>query len=83
VSKRLWDYRIVRYRSKPGFGLHEVYYDVDGLPQAMTEQPVTFATQIDTGARFIRRSLRLALTDAWTRPILDEPEEWPGKEPNK
>ena len=76
-----WDYRIVRYRNGSGFGLHEVYYDKDGQPWAMTERPASFACDVEEGSDGVVRSLGMAHTAALKRPVLDEPEKWPGKTP--
>jgi hypothetical protein len=37
-----WNYRLVRYRDGSGYGLHEIFYDGDGQPTGMTEQPISF-----------------------------------------
>jgi DNA-binding XRE family transcriptional regulator len=78
-----WNYRIVRYRSCEGFGLHEVFYDDDGLPWGMTESPAKFVSGTDEGPAGIKASLLRARVDAIKRPVFDEPEEdkWPGKPP--
>ena len=52
-------------------GLHEVYYDDQGTPVMMTEQPVGFVASAEEGAQGLIRSLELALQDAQNRPILD------------
>jgi hypothetical protein len=76
-----WNYRIVRYRNNQGFGLHEVFTDDAGQPMAMTEDPISFATDAEEGAEGIIASLRTALADATNRPIFNEPEKgkWPGQ----
>jgi hypothetical protein len=78
-----WNYRIMRYRNGEGFGLHEVFYDDDGLPWGMTENPARFVCGTDEGRAGIKGALLLARMDAIKRPVLDEPEEdkWPGKPP--
>ena len=78
-----WNYRIVRYCNGKGFGLHEVFYDDDGLPWGMTENPATFVCGTDEGPAGIKGSLLRARVDAIQRPVFDEPEEdkWPGKPP--
>lgn len=76
-----WNYRIVRYRDEGGYGLHEVYYDDDGQPWAMTEKPCGFACHVEEGPVGVQESLATALEDATQRPVLDEPEQWPGKPP--
>lgn len=35
-----WNYRIVRYKERSGFGLHEIYYDDDGKECGMTAQAI-------------------------------------------
>ena len=77
----IWNYRLVRYRDEKGFGLHEVYYDDDGLPCGMTDAPIDFTCGIEEGPEQIAKGLRMALDDAINRPIFDEPENWPGKWP--
>jgi hypothetical protein len=78
-----WNYCIVRYRNGEGFGLHEVFYDDDGLPWGMTEKPAAFVSGTDEGPAGIKASLLRARVDAIKRPVFDEPEEgkWPGKPP--
>ena len=76
-----WNYRIVRYRDGSGFGLHEVFYDDDGEPWGMTEKPIDFACRPEEGAEGIREQVALASLDAQRRPVLEEPEVWPGKAP--
>ena len=78
-----WNYRIVRYANGDGYGLHEVMYDDEGLPWAMTEDPCTFACGVDEGPQGIKQSLLMARVDAIKRPVFDEPKKgkWPGKAP--
>ena len=78
-----WNYRVVRYRNGEDFGLHEVFYDDDGLPWGMTENPATFVSGTDEGPAGIKGSLLHARIDAIKRPVFDEPDEgmWPGKPP--
>lgn len=70
-----WNYRIVRHH-KPAewLGLHEVYYDEDGNPNALTAQPISFSCDPDEGPGGIVGSLEMALADARERPILDRSE---------
>ena len=63
------------------FGLHEVYYDDAGKPYTMTQEPADFWCDLDEWPKGIQGSLIMARTDARRRPVLDEPEEWPGKAP--
>ncbi len=76
-----WNYRVVRYRDGSGFGLHEVFHDDDGRPWSMTERAAGFTCDLDAGPAGIRNSLRRASADARLRPVLDEPETWPGEAP--
>ena len=76
-----WNYRVVRYHSGDGYGLHEVYYDNNGLEWGMTKEPAVFVCGPDEGVEGIRGSLMKAKLDAQKRPILDEPDIWPGKNP--
>lgn len=73
-----WNYRVVRYRNSSGVGLHEVYYDDKGQPWSMTAEPVRFAAD---SVEELTGDLMTAHTDARRRPVLDEPEVWPGKAP--
>lgn len=79
-----WSYRIVKYHDGSGYGLHEVYYDDAGKPQAMTKDPIDFDIGPDSddgGADTIRKMLATAAKDAKDKPVLDEPanDEWPGE----
>lgn len=76
-----WNYRIVQYRDGGGYGLHEVYYDDDGLPWSMTKQPASFVCGMEEGPAGIAGALMMARTDARKRPVLVEPKKWPGKNP--
>lgn len=76
-----WNYRIIKYRDNSGFGLHEVFYDDEGEPWTMTECAVGFGSTLEDGEGDIINALQMALEDAKERPVLDEPEEWPGKAP--
>ena len=76
-----WNYRVVRYRDNSGYGLHEVFYDNDGLPWSMTKRAVSFVVGPEEGAEGIIDSLLTARVDAKRRPILDQPRKWPGKNP--
>lgn len=74
-----WNYRIVRYREAKGFGLHEVYYNDVGEAVTMGAAPASFCADTDEGKEGIVQSLKLALSDALTRGVLEEPEHWPGR----
>ena len=80
-----WNYRIVRHIGTTTIGgrefdnshlaLHEVYYDEQGRPNGRTNQPVTFACDIDEGKEGIIASLERALNTIRSTGILDDP--WP------
>lgn len=76
-----WNYRVVRYRDGSGFGLHEVFYDDKGLPWGMSEEATGFVCGLEEGAAGIAEALMLARTDSIRRPVLDQPETWPGEAP--
>ncbi len=71
-----WNYRIVHYAARKGYGLHEVHYDADGKPVSMTETPVSFTCWEDEGPGGIQQSLMMACMDALKMPVLEEPVEW-------
>jgi hypothetical protein len=73
-----WNYRIIRYSDGSGFGLHEVFYE-NGAPVSMTAEPIPFISDSEEGPQGVIESLRMALADAETRPVLDEGEimRWP------
>lgn len=73
-----WNFRIVRYHDGSGYGLHEVFYNDDGVPVSMTEKPDGFAADPDEGPESIIEQLDAARRDAVNQPVLDEPEKWPG-----
>jgi hypothetical protein len=75
-----WNYRIVK-RLQGYYGLHEVFYDDDGLPWAMTMDPVDFIVDKDETPADLIRCMEMALHDAKTHEVLEEPEKWPGKDP--
>jgi hypothetical protein len=77
----VWNYRIVKYRDGGGYGLHEVYYDAAGLPWTMTAEPTSFVCDVDEGPEGVKEALLMARVDAIKRPVLDEPEKWPGESP--
>ena len=70
-----WNYRIVRYSDGSGFGLHEVYYDADGKPEAMSVEPATFTADETVGRYGLVRAMQMAEA-AKRRPVFDEPAEW-------
>jgi hypothetical protein len=71
-----WNYRIVKYADGSGFGLHEVYYDENGDPQAMTAGPVAFSVPPDEGPDGVQNSLAMAAADAFSRSVFHEPKTW-------
>ena len=76
-----WNYRVVRYADGTGFGLHEVFYDADGQPWGMGENPARFVCDAGETPMEIVRTLAVARTDARLRGVLDEPATWPGVAP--
>lgn len=77
-----WNYRIVKYKTGDGYGLHEVYYDDVGEAWAMTKDPISFGCDIEEGPEGVLSSIRLALQSVETRPVFDEPKKWPGADPS-
>lgn len=69
-----WNYRIVKYKNAPGWGVHEVYYNENQEPFAMTEEPCRFYS--DDSVRDLQKALKLAYDDAIKHPVLYEPEKW-------
>ena len=65
-----WNYRVVRY-DDGDLGLHEIYYDDQGKPVMMTEQPVGFVASGEEGVEGLIQSLERALQEAQNRPILE------------
>jgi len=67
-----WNYRIVEYEHGAGFGLHEVYYDDDGEPDAMSQHPAGFVGEtVDE----LNEALTMAKRAA-ERPVLKAPPGW-------
>ena len=79
-----WNNRIVKYRDGSGYGLHEVFYDENNQPWAMTENPISFVVGIEEGPQGVTDSLFRAIRDATKHPVFEEPEEgkWLGKPPS-
>ena len=77
-----WNYRIV-HRLDGSFGLHEVYYDAEGRPNGMTENPAGFVADRHEGSVAIQEALLTASVDARKRGVFVEPAEgeWPGDAP--
>lgn len=77
-----WNYRVLRHHKngEAWYGLHEVYYRKDGSPRACTADPIAFVSDEDEGPGGIARSLRLALSDAESRPVLDAATDFPSPE---
>ncbi len=79
MTRPTWNYRIVRTLSdRSSYSLHEVHYDKDGQPWAMTEDPICFS---GGSPEETIKALEMALADAKKHPVFEEPETWPGKEP--
>lgn len=72
-----WSYRIVRHKDGH-LGLHEVYYNKAGEPWSRTEDPCSFGADKEDGPESVVTSLKMALKDAETWPVLDDLEdhEW-------
>ncbi len=70
-----WNYRIVRY-SDGSLGLHEVHYDGQGNPVAMTDSPATFVCEEDEDTLGIIGALEMALKDAKSLPVFTPPKSW-------
>lgn len=66
-----WNYRIIRYKDG-ALGLHEIHYDDAGEPKARTSDLADFGCDEDEGPQGIVKSLRMALNDAETQPVLDD-----------
>lgn len=75
-----WNYRIVKYKDGSGYGLHEVFYDDNGVPSGMTKNPAGFVSSEYEGPAGIHESMMMARTDAIRRPVLEEP-DWLGTPP--
>jgi len=81
-----WNHRLVRYRDGSGYGVHEVYYNKDGQPCAMTQEPIRIDARKDPvmGEDDTDESLLEDITVTVERivravkstPVLDEPETW-------
>jgi len=71
-----WDYRVVRYANGSGYGLHEVYYDEEGIPVNMTKDPVGFYGETNNE---LLKTLLMAVRNVIETPILEEPPEWSKK----
>lgn len=67
-----WNYRVIR--SKPDangehyYAIHEAYYDEDGKPHSITQNPVSVFSETFDG---LREELNLMLV-ALKEPILEE-----------
>ena len=69
-----WKYKIVKYFDDNCWALHEIYYDDDGNPTLMSEDPVKFIS--DVSVEDLIKSLEMALNAAKNDEIFEEPEEW-------
>lgn len=69
-----WNYRIVKVvrGGEPSFGVYEVYYNDIGMPNARTENPVTFECDYDEGSNTIADMLQKALKNALEKPVLSD-----------
>lgn len=65
-----WNYRVIQY-DDGSFGLHEVFYDDNGKPNACTESAAGFVPCAEEGLEGIIKSLENALNDAGQYPVLD------------
>ena len=68
-----WNHRVIRKSRRVGkdvhvsYGIHEVYYDSEGKPHSVTEEPVD--PYGDTPVQLLHSWMMMA--DAFTKPILD------------
>ena len=67
-----WNYRLVKHvdsRTKSvWYGIHEVFYNSEGKPCGMTENPVDI---IGESVQEVQNSIKLIQRDASRRPLLD------------
>lgn len=68
-----WHYRLVKYADGSGFGVHEVYYNDDGTPKAMSKKPTDFVGET---VEEVNRLLMLANADVKRCGVFEEPPEW-------
>lgn len=70
-----WNYRIVKHKSgvNTWYSLHEVYYDENGEPDGMTQNPIS--AHGDTRAEVIK-ALEMMLKDAKRMPVFIPPKRW-------
>lgn len=71
-----WNYRILAHQHEGGevwFGVHEVYYNEDGIPNATTENPATVSCD---SINEMRKDLKL-IKSAFTKPVLWGGERFP------
>jgi len=66
----VWNYRVIKY-ADGRFGLHEVYYDDDGIPTGRTVDPMLIV-DADEGVPAIIRELEMAVGDVKNRTVLDD-----------
>lgn len=69
-----WNYRIIEYEDRKGFGLHEVFYDDDGFLHAYGETPAGFVCDADENITEIWKALSQAFADAVQFHVLKESE---------
>jgi hypothetical protein len=71
MAERTWDYRVVRHKGVHDMGdflqIHEVYYDENGMPDMVTEDPVAAGGETIEEVRQVLEWM-LAATE---KPILD------------
>lgn len=86
-----WNYRIVKSYLKTVWNTHfyslrEVFYDDNGNPESMTENPIDFGADCENdkeGKEELIAMLNMALDDAKRHPILNEPRSWVSEKEKK
>lgn len=68
-----WNYRIVKYADDSGYGVHEVYYNPDGSPRSMTQEPAVITGDTESE---IREATSMMMADTRKRPVFEEPPGW-------
>lgn len=68
-----WNNRIVK--NKQGlYSIHEVYYNVDGVPYSMTKNPIHLGHY--ESPEELKQALQIIIDDANNREVFVEPENW-------
>lgn len=71
-----WNYRVVKYKDpdKQGvaFGVHEIYYDDENRPRAMTAEPESRRDLVGDSVEELIRIIDMWQTDVSRFPVLDE-----------